>query len=134
MHKVIFLNSKSKKSGIKILIIEERSVIRDCFIDKSYREVYELTFVDNADNLTTYIEKKSPDVILIDTAATRMNVYNILKMLRFYEKTRHTPVILISTLNNGDDLQKSIELGASDYVISPFDATELVKKIQQIIE
>ena len=65
-------------------------------------------------------EEFAPDVILLDIIMPEMDGYEIIANLKCHEKTKDIPVIFITSLNNSDDEEKGLELGAADYISKPF--------------
>lgn len=68
-----------------------------------------------------------PDLILLDIMMPGMDGYEVCRRLREDQKTRNIPVIFITAMSEADDEAKGLDLGAIDYIIKPFNAG-LVKK------
>jgi len=64
-----------------------------------------------------------PDVILLDIVMPEMNGYETLAKLKNDEDTQPIPVIFVTGLNNTEDEEKGLILGASDYISKPFSDT-----------
>jgi CheY-like chemotaxis protein len=71
-----------------------------------------------------------PDLILLDVLMPGMDGYSVLTELKNSGKTQHIPVIFITGLNDPDDEEKGLSLGAVDYINKPFD-TAIVKQLIQ---
>ncbi|MCL2019496.1 MAG: response regulator [Oscillospiraceae bacterium] len=65
-------------------------------------------------------EKHLPDVILLDILMPERDGYTVLTALKNSDKTRHIPVIFITGLDNVDNEEKGLVLGAADYITKPF--------------
>jgi len=67
-------------------------------------------------------EEHAPDLILLDILMPGMDGYEMFAALRASERTREIPVIFITGLDNGEEEEKGLALGAADYITKPFRA------------
>ena len=65
-------------------------------------------------------QRDEPDLILLDTVMSGMSGFDVLSALKESESTRSIPVICITGLNSVADEEKSLALGAVDYITKPF--------------
>jgi CheY-like chemotaxis protein len=69
------------------------------------------------------------DCVLLDVLMPEMDGYQVLEHMRSDPKLRHTPVIMISALEDIQSVVRCIELGAEDYLPKPFDPVLLRGRI-----
>ena len=67
--------------------------------------------------------RTNPDLILLDITMPDMNGYEVLAELKADPLTKDIPVIFITGLTDAEDEAKGLDMGASDYVSKPFNAT-----------
>jgi twitching motility two-component system response regulator PilH len=84
-----------------------------------------LTYVDG-DRLEDKLATELPDVLLLDIVMPKRNGYEILRRLKKDERTRHTPVVLVTCRNQDSDRLWGKRQGADEYVTKPFTAAELL--------
>jgi putative two-component system response regulator len=60
-----------------------------------------------------------PDLILLDVMMPRMDGYQVLARLREEPRTRDIPVIFVTAMNDQEDEERGLELGAVDYISKP---------------
>ncbi|MCD7826170.1 MAG: response regulator [Clostridiaceae bacterium] len=78
----------------------------------------------------TAIEKKMPNLILLDISMPDITGFEYCAMLRADVKTRDIPIIFISALDSMDDKVKGFKLGAVDYIAKPFEKEEVTVRLQ----
>ena len=66
------------------------------------------------------INKKKYDVIFSDIEMPNMNGYELLRLVKRHPLNGSTPVIMLSTLNKPEDMEKAKKLGANFYMVKPF--------------
>jgi two-component system, cell cycle response regulator len=69
------------------------------------------------------------DCVLLDVLMPGMDGYQVLEHIRSEPKLRHTPVIMISALEDVESVVRCIEMGAEDYLPKPFDPVLLRARI-----
>ena len=75
-------------------------------------------------------EKYVPDIILLDVIMPEMDGYEVISALKNSEKTKHIPVIFISSLDTYIDEELGLKLGAVDYISKPFSAAIVRHRIR----
>ncbi len=71
-----------------------------------------------------------PDLILLDINMPSINGYEVCKNLKADVKTKDIPVIFISALDDVLDKVKAFEVGGVDYITKPFQAEEVIARIE----
>lgn len=71
------------------------------------------------------IEKKMPNLILLDISMPDITGFEYCTMLKASVKTRDIPIVFISALDSVDDKVKGFRLGAVDYISKPFEKEEV---------
>lgn len=119
---------------IKILLVED-----DPFLQSMYSTKFELEnfYVSAASDGLEGLKKAQveiPDIILLDIMLPGMNGFEVLEKLKADPQTKDIPVILLTNLNQKDDIMRGASLGAVDYLIKAhFMPSEVVKKINKIL-
>jgi diguanylate cyclase (GGDEF)-like protein len=62
-----------------------------------------------------------PDLILLDIMLPDIDGRDMIKIIKNTKETQNTPVIFLTKLNSVDDEREGLSLGASDYIVKPFD-------------
>lgn len=76
------------------------------------------------------INADPPDIILLDIMMPVMSGYDVCKNLKSDIRTRNIPVIFITARDDIEDKVKGFSLGAVDYITKPFQADEVVARVQ----
>lgn len=76
------------------------------------------------------IERVMPDLILLDIMMPKIDGFGVCEKLKADEKTRDIPVIFLTAKNEMDDVVKGFQLGAVDYIVKPFQMTELLARVK----
>lgn len=74
------------------------------------------------------------DLILLDLMMPGVDGYHVLNIIRNDPLLRHTPVIVISGIDDMDSIARCIEMGAEDYLLKPFNPVLLNARITACME
>lgn len=75
------------------------------------------------------IAARRPDVVLLDLALPDLDGIEVLKRLREWSRV---PVLVLSVREGSDDKVAALDNGADDYVIKPFESSELLARLRAI--
>ena len=118
----------------KILIVDDEPttlrVFRKYLVDANYQNV--LCVSEGTQALET-IERELPDVIVLDIVMPEVDGLDVLTALRKNSTFEHTPVIILTASTDSHTKQRALELGATDYLLKPIDATELLPRVRNAI-
>lgn len=82
------------------------------------------------------LEKEKPALILLDLPLSgSINGYEVLQKIRTIYDSKTLPIITLFNLDDQESMQKSLQLGANDYVVKAFMTTDqIVDKMKEILE
>ena len=103
----------------KILIIDD-SPVQANFLSSILEPDYEITVVNSAEEGLEQAKAGDYSLILLDVIMPGIDGFQLLKMLQEEVILRHTPVILITSLNDIQHEEQGLTLGAVDYITKPF--------------
>ena len=87
-------------------------------------------------DLLTFMEKNTPDLILLDILMPGMDGFETYRELRKLEEQMGrplTPVIFLTGENDKETERRGLRAGASDYIHKPFDTDILINRIVNTI-
>lgn len=120
-------------SGRRILIIEDERDFADVVIMNLQRAGYETVYVGTGGGGLTEAFRQNPDLILLDLNLPDMSGTEVCRKLKYDEKTRGIPVIMVTARGEELDRVVGLELGADDYVVKPVSMRELVLRVNAVL-
>ena len=94
----------------------------------------EVVCFPDGDLLEERMVQQQPDVLLLDIVMPNRNGYEILRSLKRDERTKRTPVVLVSSKNQESDRAWGRRQGADEYLGKPFTAEQLVTVVRQFVK
>lgn len=113
-----------------ILVAEDDHEITDILM--SYIRVAGMKTLHAADGETalSLFKTSRPDLVLLDIQLPLIDGWNVLSALN---KESNTPVIMVTALDQDIDKLMGLRLGADDYVVKPFNPSEVVARIEAVL-
>lgn len=93
------------------------------------------TVVHASDGVTglAMARREKPDLILLDLLLPKLNGYDVCNALMRDSLTRHTPVLIISTLDTPESIQKAKQCGARNFMKKPYNLDDLLREIKRLL-
>jgi adenylate cyclase len=98
------------------------------------KEAYQINVAQNGLQALGIIEQVKPDLILLDIMMPEMDGFETCKHLKANDETKDIPIIFLTAKVELEDVIHGLELGAVDYVTKPFNATELLRRVESHLE
>jgi two-component system response regulator len=74
----------------------------------------------------------SPEVVLLDLKLPKLDGLEVLRRMRADERTRRTPVVVLTSSGEEKDILTSYDLGANSFVRKPVDFNQFLEAAQQL--
>ncbi len=94
---------------------------------------YDLVTATDGEEAVSKALAERPDLILMDIVMPRMNGFDACRRIRQEEATRDTPVIMVTTRGEVQNMENGFESGCNDYVTKPINAAELLTKLRNYL-
>jgi len=115
---------------MRLLIVEDEpktgSYLRKGLIESGFMTDLAAT---GTDGLHQALERDY-ELVVLDVMLPELDGWSVLRQLR---ASKDTPVLLLTARDGVSDRVKGLELGADDYLVKPFDFSELVARIKTIL-
>lgn len=117
------------KGHANILIVEDERPISDLIKMNLEDEGYHCTCVYDGLAAADILEEHTFDLILLDIMLPQIDGYELLE----YIKPLHIPVIFLTAKASLNDRVKGLNLGAEDYIVKPFEISELLARVNVVL-
>lgn len=76
--------------------------------------------------------ESDPDVILLDLKLPKVDGIDVLRAIKANVKTRHVPVVVLTSSNSESDVIESYDLGVNSYIVKPVDFDQFTEAVRLI--
>ena len=117
----------------KILVIEDDMVTQRVVSVRLEINGYNVITAEDGEEGLKKAREQNPDLLILDLMLPKMNGYEVCRMLKFDDKHKNIPIIILSSLDQQDEREKAVKAGADAVFIKPFDLELLLAKIKSFI-
>ena len=115
---------------MRILVVEDDTLISKAIENGLKSQAYAVDCIMDGNEALYAPKDISYDCILLDLGLPGIDG---VKLLSTWRKERlNTPIIIITARDGLDDRVQGLDIGADDYVVKPFDLTELIARIRAV--
>lgn len=114
-----------------VLIVEDDEMLRTNLAEILDLEGIACATARNGAEGLEIARRTPPGVIVSDAAMPVLSGFDMIRALRADAGTRGIPVIILSAAIEPERRQLGLELGASDYIIKPFNVEQLISAIRR---
>ena len=129
-----FFGFRKKSQKTKVLVVDDEPNIVQTLKDRLEMNDYQVCVAHNGDDGLKTAQEQAPDVILLDVIMPVMDGHEMLEKLRQQDWGKDISVIMLTARSQAQDIARARACGIEDYIIKPFDLSELLEKIEHIVE
>jgi len=113
----------------RILVVDDEPAISELICMNLQITGYDCDSVLDSNTALELLRDKQFDLVLLDIMLPGMDGFELIKHIN----DRGVPVIFLSARNDVTDKVRGLRLGAEDYIVKPFDALELLVRVEKVL-
>jgi two-component system alkaline phosphatase synthesis response regulator PhoP len=117
--------------GGKILVVEDEEVIRMTLGDRLESEGYTVEFAVDGEEGFQKASRNAYDLVLLDIMLPRKNGFDVCRDIRMAGVV--VPILMLTARGQTIDKVLGLKIGADDYLTKPFEAMELLARIEALL-
>lgn len=119
----------ANEKSLKILIVDDDKNICDLLRLYLEKDGYSVLLSHDGEEAVVKFNALKPDMVLLDIMLPGMDDWQVCREIR---KKSNVPIIMITAKGETIDKVIGLELGADDYIVKPFDAKEVIARINAV--
>jgi chemosensory pili system protein ChpA (sensor histidine kinase/response regulator) len=116
-----------------VMVVDDSLTVRRVTQRLLVREGYQVVLAKDGVDALEQLQAITPDVMLVDIEMPRMDGFDLTRNVRGDERTRHIPIIMITSRTATKHRNYAMELGVNEYLGKPYQEDDLLKSIAGFI-
>ena len=117
----------------KILFVEDEESLQRVIKDALEKNGYGVISALDGENGIILAKKEKPDLILLDLILPKKDGFEVLEELKKDKETVAIPVIVLTNLEGGADIEKALSAGAKTYLVkSNYSLEDVLAKVRNV--
>ena len=117
----------------KILIVDDEKDIVETLSFMLQAKGFECIAAYDGEEGLNLAKKVNPDLVILDVMMPKINGYKICRLLKFDNKYKNIPIIMITARSQDEDKIIGEETGADEYITKPFEFSDVLEKINKYL-
>ncbi|MBN2611962.1 MAG: response regulator transcription factor [Bacteroidales bacterium] len=118
---------------MKVLVTEDDDITRKILHKSIQNAGFDVVTVKDAQEAIKILEKNGIDVVIIDIYMPGIDGIELIRIIR-NELKNNLPIAVLSREKSEHMVVKAFEAGADDFVTKPFEATNLIDRINKLVQ
>lgn len=118
----------------KILLVDDEAALVELIKIRLEANGYTVITANDGQEALDTARQEVPDLIILDLMLPKLDGYKVCRMLKFDEKYKHIPIIMLSARAQEADKKMGETVGADGYVTKPFEPQVLLGKVKDLIK
>ncbi|OAQ39253.1 hypothetical protein A5893_11340 [Pedobacter psychrophilus] len=116
---------------------DDRMIIKEAFEENDFDQ--SLTFFEDGERVLEKFNERLdsrhyPSLLILDLNMPKVNGIELLGRIKKDDKTKHIPIVILSTSKSNVDREKVLNLGADDFITKPFSFNHMIQITKELIE
>jgi two-component system chemotaxis response regulator CheY len=117
----------------KILVVDDSPSMRRILQTTLKAAGYDVTDAPNGKEALEAIKLKLFDLVLTDLSMPIMDGLTLIRSLRMLSAYKNVPIVVLTTEVNPEKIKQAKELGATGWVVKPFDGAQLLGAVRKVL-
>jgi len=114
----------------KILLVDDEADLVETIRFPLEVEGFNVLVSYDGEDALNKARQENPDLILLDIMLPKLNGYKICRLLKFDERYKHIPILMLTAKTQEKDKILGMETGADEYITKPFEMDQLLEKVK----
>ena len=124
----------SEAARLSILVVDDEPTMRFLLRAAMQKEGYHVIEADNGEDCLTLFQKHQPDIVLMDAKMPKMDGFECCSVLQTLSSKSPTPILMITSLDDPESVDRAFSVGASDYATKPINWALLRQRVRCLQE
>ncbi len=116
-----------------VMVVDDSLTVRKVTSKHLQKRGLDVMVAKDGVDAVEQLRERLPDVMLVDIEMPRMDGYELTTRVRGDARTRHIPIIMITSRAGAKHRQKAFELGVDQYMSKPYQEDELFRNVDSLL-
>jgi PleD family two-component response regulator len=118
-----------------ILVVDDAPVIlKTVSAVLGVNNEYKIFTLSNPKMMKKFLEQITPELFLLDYQMPELNGFELVSIIRSFEKHKDTPIIFLTSINTAEIVSAAFKIGACDFMLKPITGDILRQKVRKHIK
>ncbi|MEN8130949.1 MAG: EAL domain-containing protein, partial [Pseudomonadota bacterium] len=126
-------SAKRISSSQRVMIVDDDRAMRLALREVLEEDGYQIETASNGVEAITLCKREMPDLVLMDAVMPKMDGFTACKTIRATPEGKHTPILIVTALDDDQSIENAFSAGAIDYIPKPVHFSVLRRRIGRLL-
>lgn len=121
------------ESSTKILVVDDDKAARKSIRSILEQEGYLVLEAEDGASGLQQVKTENPDLVLLDIVMPRVDGIKVCKSIKSNPDYKKIPILMTTSMGSKEDIIRGLKSGADDYIVKPYDKSELLARIKTFL-
>jgi two-component system phosphate regulon response regulator PhoB len=116
-----------------VLVVEDEEPIAQLLKYNLEKEGYRVSVAGDGEEALLLADEGKPDLVVLDWMLPKLAGIEVCRRLRSARDSRNTPIVMLTARGEEGDRIRGLDTGADDYVVKPFQMSELLARLRAVM-
>jgi CheY-like chemotaxis protein len=122
---------EENKSKVVFVVDDDTDTI-DLVMSIGRRAGYTVFGATSGEECLSMLWRVSPQLIMLDVRMTGLDGFETCRRIRSDRSVAHVPIAFLTARKTVEDVKRCVAVGGDDFIVKPFDAVQLIERIEQL--
>lgn len=116
----------------RVLTVDDSASMRALLNHALTTNGFEVAQADDGQSALEWLQLNEVDVVITDINMPRLDGFGLIEALRHGTRHRDRPILVLTTESSDEKKSRARQMGATGWIVKPFDATKLVAAVRRV--
>ncbi len=116
-----------------VLVVEDEEPIAQLLKYNLEKEGYRVSVAGDGEEALLLADEGKPDLVVLDWMLPKVAGIEVCRRLRSGRESRNTPIVMLTARGDEGDRIRGLDTGADDYIVKPFQMSELLARLRAVM-
>ncbi|MGB7433320.1 MAG: PleD family two-component system response regulator [Ahrensia sp.] len=117
----------------RILVVDDIQANIDLLKSRLEAEYFEVLTADSGKKALDVLDTEVVDIVLLDIMMPEMDGFEVCSRMKANPAVSHIPVVMVTALDQAEDRNKGLAVGADDFLTKPVNETQLFARVKSLV-
>lgn len=116
----------------RVLTVDDSASMRALLNHALTSNGFDVAQADDGQSALEWLQLNEVDVVITDINMPRLDGFGLIEALRNGTRHRDRPILVLTTESSDEKKNRARQMGATGWIVKPFDATKLVAAVRRV--
>lgn len=117
----------------RILVVDDIQANIDLLKSRLEAEYFEVLTADSGKKALDLLDTEVVDIVLLDIMMPEMDGFEVCTRIKANPAVSHIPVVMVTALDQAEDRNRGLAVGADDFLTKPVNETQLFARVKSLV-